>query len=192
MTEVWKETEGYRVRRVAQHGANYPRPLPEGFSAPIVRVTYHFNARGLLLKMDEETLPSGPFTAKSRTVALDTTDEVYARYGADRDGASDQWRLVSFRFDEKARPADFTLEGVEELAIKSDVAGVQAELSRPPKVTARRDYESPPARTFTPEQAAEAVSSVPPRLWQRTWRWWAAGGGLAIIALALWLKRRTA
>lgn len=190
MTEVRRDGDAYLVERVSPHGARYPRPLPEGFSAPIARVIYRFSAEGLLRQLDRHFLPGPGFGEHRELIEFDLGQEMYAKYGVDPGGSNRQWHVLSFRFDQHARSDDFSLEGVETLALAAGFKDTST--TSAPQLSGgmhRRSTSTPPV-VITPAEAGARVPAPPQTYVERTWTWWAAGTGVGVIVLALWLKRR--
>lgn len=184
MTELWRETDGYRVKRTSENGQRYPRSLPPGFTAPVRTMVYHVSKAGRVTRVE---CLDNPVLSK----AFDYSDEAAARYGVVRADGGGTRRVLDLRLEPSATPGDFEASAVERLALAADLSSALPGSARRTNAAGSAAVGSE-ATTTSPERAAGVLAAPDVSLSRAAWRWWAAGGGVAIIALALWLKRRTA
>lgn len=184
--EVTRADDGYRVHVEGPSGSRHPWVLPPGFKTDTRKVIYHFDRRGRLRSVDTR-LVDGP----ARTWEYE--DERVASVGVATIASGGTRRRIDFRHDPAAKPADFTQEAVERLAVAAVFSGEAAPtwFGNPPG-----SYRAPAARSpgaGAGAAAGTAPSQPKPVAAQRGagWSmWWVIVSGGALVVGGFLLKRR--
>lgn len=183
--KVEREGDGYRVTRTSSNGRLYPPTLPNGITAEQRTLVYHIDAGGKVVRVDN-------VWKDGSAREYDYADAALAKVGVVREAARGTKQLIDSRIDSKANPKDFERGSVESLAVGLHLIADYPAATTQGSSAVPKSFAGPPAVVVAPERAAQSVGSVPSSFAQRTWRWWAAGTGIGVIVLALWLRRRMA
>lgn len=185
LQRVEVDAEGFRVTRTSPGGKRYPVPPAPGFVIEDRTLTYHIDKNGRVTRI-------GNFWRNGSAREFDYSDAELAKVGAVRDARKGTQQLIEFRHEPTASAAAFERDSVEALAVRLHLIADSPEAVSPSTPVSPPSVRQPPVQTIDADRAALATAVPADNFWRRTWRWWAAGTGVGVIVVALWLKRRAA